>query len=75
VVPAEPGGRLRNASNAPAVSERVMMAPPCMIPPEVHTSGAQGRRNRTCSVVASTVCTPSVAASGIICSAGAASLM
>ena len=34
---AAPWGRLSTASQAPAVSARAMMAPPCMTPPEVQT--------------------------------------
>ena len=35
VVPLAPSGRLRNAHTAPAVSARVISAPPCMTPPAV----------------------------------------
>ena len=41
VVPAAPSGRLRNAHTAPAVSARLMSAPPCMAPAAVHSSSRQ----------------------------------
>ena len=44
-----PSGRFRNADMAPAVSARLMMAPPCMMPRVVHTSSRQDRVSRTSS--------------------------
>jgi hypothetical protein len=59
-----PGGRFRKAQTAPAVSARLMSAPPWSMPPVVQRCAAQGRTARTSSFAAARSSMPSVAGKG-----------
>jgi hypothetical protein len=66
-----PAGRLRNAQMPPMLSASAITAPPCSIPPVVHSSADQARLPRTSAGSALASSIPSRLADGIM-STGAA---
>ena len=61
-----PSARPRTTTSAPTVSASDISTPPCMMPDDVHSSGAQGSVATTRSGPASSSAMPSLAANGII---------